>query len=124
MNRVTPGRLGRAANAIGGALLGVAIAFVALAPWQVVLLDRLYAVAFLGFMALSPFVIWQARRKTVVFVTHSIDEALMLSDRIVLLAPNPGRIKRIFEVPMPRPRSRTEPAFNALYDEIWSELSS
>jgi ABC-type nitrate/sulfonate/bicarbonate transport system ATPase subunit len=68
--------------------------------------------------------IWEARRKTVVFVTHSIDEALMLSDRIVLLAPNPGRIQRIFEVPMPRPRSRTEPAFNALYDEIWSELSS
>lgn len=68
--------------------------------------------------------IWQVRGKTVVFVTHSIDEALMLSDRIVLLAPNPGRIQRIFEVPMPRPRSRTESAFNALYDEIWSELSS
>ena len=61
--RVFAGRLGRAANAIGGALLAIAIAFVVLAPWQVVLIDRLYAVAFLGFMALSPFVIWQARRK-------------------------------------------------------------
>ncbi|CAH1649581.1 AAA domain-containing protein [Hyphomicrobiales bacterium] len=68
--------------------------------------------------------IWQARRKTVVFVTHSIDEALLLSDRIVLLAPNPGRIQRIFDVPMPRPRSRTGSSFNALYEEIWSELSS
>ena len=68
--------------------------------------------------------IWQARRKTVVFVTHSINEALILSDRIVLLAPNPGRIKRIFNVSMERPRSRTAPRFNALYEEIWSELSS
>lgn len=68
--------------------------------------------------------IWEARRKTVVFVTHSINEALMLSDRIVLLAPNPGRIKRIFEVDLPRPRSRTAPGFNALYEEIWAELST
>ena len=41
--------------------------------------------------------IWEARRKTIVFVTHSISEALTLSDRIVLLAPDPGRIKRIFQ---------------------------
>ncbi|MCC2688332.1 MAG: transporter family protein [Rhizobiaceae bacterium] len=68
--------------------------------------------------------IWQARRKTVVFVTHSINEALILSDRIVLLAANPGRIKRIFEVGMERPRSRTAPSFNALYEDIWNELSS
>lgn len=68
--------------------------------------------------------IWQARRKTVVFVTHSIDEALTLSDRVVLLAPNPGRIKRIFEVQMSRPRSRSDAGFNALYEEIWGELSS
>lgn len=68
--------------------------------------------------------IWEARRKTVVFVTHSINEALMLSDRIVLLAPDPGRIKRVFEVNLPRPRSRTEPRFNALYEEIWGELST
>lgn len=68
--------------------------------------------------------IWQVRRKTVVFVTHSINEALTLSDRIVLLAPNPGRIKRVFGVRMARPRSRTTPEFNALYEEIWSELSS
>ncbi|MBE1202770.1 ATP-binding cassette domain-containing protein [Aminobacter carboxidus] len=68
--------------------------------------------------------IWEAQRKTVVFVTHSINEALMLSDRIVLLAPNPGRIKRVFDVDLPRPRSRTEPRFNALYEEIWDELST
>lgn len=68
--------------------------------------------------------IWEARRKTVVFVTHSINEALMLSDRIVLLAPQPGRIKRVFDVGLPRPRSRTAPGFNALYEDIWNELST
>lgn len=68
--------------------------------------------------------IWEARRKTIVFVTHSISEALMLSDRIVLLAPNPGRIKRIFPVELPRPRLRTDPAFNVLYQAIWNELST
>jgi ABC-type nitrate/sulfonate/bicarbonate transport system ATPase subunit len=68
--------------------------------------------------------IWEARRKTVVFVTHSISEALTLSDRIVLLAPNPGRIKQVFSVDMPRPRARTHPQFNALYENIWRELSS
>ena len=68
--------------------------------------------------------IWEARRKTVVFVTHSISEALTLSDRIVLLAPNPGRIKQVYEVDIPRPRTRTHPRFNALYEEIWSDLSS
>ena len=68
--------------------------------------------------------IWQARRKTVIFVTHSINEALTLSDRVVLLAPNPGRVKRIFEVDMPRPRSRTAPQFNEVYEQIWGELSS
>ncbi|MCB1493233.1 MAG: ABC transporter ATP-binding protein [Rhodobiaceae bacterium] len=67
--------------------------------------------------------IWEARRKTVVFVTHSIHEALVLSDRIVLMAPNPGRVRRIFDVGMDRPRSRTAPGFNALYEDIWNELS-
>ena len=68
--------------------------------------------------------IWEVRRKTIVFVTHSISEALTLSDRIVLLAPDPGRIKRIFAVDLPRPRLRTDPGFNALYQAIWNELST
>lgn len=68
--------------------------------------------------------IWEARKKTVVFVTHSINEALVLSDRIVLLAPNPGRIAQEFLVDLPRPRRRTTPEFNALYQTIWEGLSS
>jgi len=66
--------------------------------------------------------VWQARKKTVVFVTHSIPEALVLSDRIVVLSARPGRIAREFRITVPRPRLRTDPALLALYDEIWRSL--
>jgi NitT/TauT family transport system ATP-binding protein len=49
--------------------------------------------------------LWQERRKTIVFVTHSIDEAVVLSDRIVVMTPRPGRVARIVPVVLPRPRS-------------------
>jgi|AntDeeMinimDraft_5_1070356.scaffolds.fasta_scaffold00474_19 NitT/TauT family transport system ATP-binding protein len=49
--------------------------------------------------------LWQEERKTVVFVTHDIDEAIYLADRIVVLAPHPGRLHEICEVDLPRPRT-------------------
>jgi NitT/TauT family transport system ATP-binding protein len=49
--------------------------------------------------------LWQERRKTIVFVTHSIDEAVLLSDRVVVMTPRPGRIARIVPVKLPRPRT-------------------
>jgi len=49
--------------------------------------------------------LWQEERKTVVFVTHDIDEAIYLADRIVVLAPHPGRLHEIDEVSLPRPRT-------------------
>ncbi len=48
--------------------------------------------------------IWEARKKTVVMVTHSIPEALLLSDRVLVFSPRPGRIRLALEVPLPRPR--------------------
>ena len=66
--------------------------------------------------------VWSARRKTVVFVTHSIWEALVLGDRIVLLAPRPGRVVLDRRVALPRPRARTDPTLIALYEEIWASL--
>ena len=62
--------------------------------------------------------IWEARRKTVVFVTHSISEAIFLSDRIVVLSPHPGRLRTQFEIEMPRPRQHSSTAFMSLYEEV------
>jgi len=66
--------------------------------------------------------VWAARRKTVVFVTHSIWEALMLADRILVMAPRPGRIVLDRTIALPRPRSRTDAEIIALYEAIWASL--
>jgi NitT/TauT family transport system ATP-binding protein len=70
--------------------------------------------------------IWEATRKTVVFVTHSIDEAMTLADRIVVFSAQPGTVKATLPVPFPRPREltavRSDPAFAGLFAEIWELL--
>ncbi|MGB3305130.1 MAG: ABC transporter ATP-binding protein [Thermomicrobiales bacterium] len=70
--------------------------------------------------------IWEASRKTVLFVTHSIDEAIVLADRIVVMSAQPGTIRAMLDVPFSRPRSitdvRSDPAFADLFNEIWSTL--
>lgn len=62
--------------------------------------------------------LWQRWRKTVIFVTHSIEEALYLADRIVVMTYRPGTIKRDMAVPLPRPRDPSDPAFNQLKREL------
>ncbi len=49
--------------------------------------------------------IWTATRKTILFITHSIPEAILLSDRVAVMARDPGRIEEIVEIDLPRPRS-------------------
>jgi ABC-type nitrate/sulfonate/bicarbonate transport system ATPase subunit len=66
--------------------------------------------------------VWAQRRKTVVFVTHSIWEGLILADRILVMAPRPGRFVLERRIDLPRPRRRSDPALIVLYDEIWSCL--
>lgn len=70
--------------------------------------------------------IWEETKKTVVFITHSIDEAIFLSDRIVLMSAHPGRIRSMFEVSLPRPRNldevRSHPLFHDLFFEIWGQM--
>jgi NitT/TauT family transport system ATP-binding protein len=62
--------------------------------------------------------IQETTKKTVIFITHSVDEAVFLSDRIIVLTPRPGRICRIFSVDLPRPRDRTSPAFAQVRREV------
>ncbi len=62
--------------------------------------------------------IWQREPKTVIFITHSIDEAIKLSDRIAILAPRPGRVEEIKTVDFPRPRDPTDPAVVHLAAEV------
>lgn len=62
--------------------------------------------------------------KTIVFVTHSVDEALYLSDRIVILTKRPGKVKEIITVPWPRPRDRASPEFAALRKYVLKELEN
>lgn len=70
--------------------------------------------------------IWEETRKTVVFVTHSIDETLVLADRVMIMTAHPGRIKAIVDVDFPRPRRvievKTHPRFAELSYHVWSLL--
>jgi NitT/TauT family transport system ATP-binding protein len=72
--------------------------------------------------------IWEENRKTVLFITHSIDEALMLSDRIILLSAHPGKIACEMRVGLPRPRSmeqiRSNPQMAEMFVQIWNHLQS
>jgi NitT/TauT family transport system ATP-binding protein len=64
-----------------------------------------------------------AERRTVVFITHAIDEAVFLADRVAVMTSHPGRLKALIDIPLPRPRSdatRASPAFQALTQQIWS----
>lgn len=62
--------------------------------------------------------------QTIVFVTHSVDEAVFLSDRIIVLTKRPAKIKEIVELPMARPRDRASPEFTGIRKEILAELKS
>jgi NitT/TauT family transport system ATP-binding protein len=70
--------------------------------------------------------LWKNSDTTVLFVTHSIEEALTLADRIVVMSARPGRILQTFDVRFPRPREvmalRTNPKFSERYAEIWDIL--
>src|SRR5437870_2773347 len=65
--------------------------------------------------------LWLAQRKTVVFITHSIDEAVLLADRVAVMSPRPGRIERLLTIDLPRPRgiaARQLPVFTDAVEEV------
>ena len=66
--------------------------------------------------------IWRAEQCTFLLVTHDVEEAIYLADRIVVLSGHPGRIQRVIDVRLERPRERTSPEFSALRRSVLSEL--
>ncbi len=70
--------------------------------------------------------LWGAERRTVVFITHDLAEAVTMSDRVVVMSPRPGRIVADIQIPIPRPRSvralQRDPLYHETYSKIWSWL--
>jgi NitT/TauT family transport system ATP-binding protein len=70
--------------------------------------------------------LWESSRASVVFVTHDLEEAIALADRVFVITAGPGTIKGTYVVDLPRPRNvaeiRFQPRFTQLYESIWNEL--
>jgi ABC-type nitrate/sulfonate/bicarbonate transport system ATPase subunit len=66
--------------------------------------------------------IWESRKKTVLFVTHAILEAVYLSDRVLVFNPKPGFVRRQFRIDIPRPRQKASPEFMRYYEEIYEAI--
>lgn len=109
----------------GGMAQRVAIARLLMGSRNLLLLDE-------PFSALDAFTrlklqneiqaLWSASGATMILVTHDIEEAAYLSDRIVVMQAHPGRVKRIVDNPLPRPRSRIDPAFSRLKATLFDLL--
>ena len=80
-----------------------------------------------NFMQLELLRIWRETKKTVIFVTHMIAEAILLSDRVVVFSHRPGTIRSEFQVPLPRPRTmemRSDPRFLELENIVWKQIEA
>jgi NitT/TauT family transport system ATP-binding protein len=70
--------------------------------------------------------VWESNRKTVVYITHSIDEAIVLGDRVLVMSARPGHIKAEIAIDLPRPRSvyalKSDPAYAGLVARVWEPL--
>jgi NitT/TauT family transport system ATP-binding protein len=70
--------------------------------------------------------IWERQRRTMVFITHSIEEAILMGDRVAVLSTRPGRVKRIIDIPFGHPRNISEifadERFGRLRNTVWTEL--
>ncbi|WP_245822387.1 ABC transporter ATP-binding protein [Brachybacterium avium] len=68
---------------------------------------------------------WEQEKRTIMFITHDVDEAAFLANRVVVMAARPGRIDRIIDVDLPYPRTeqvRLSPEFNTIRNEIWTSV--
>jgi NitT/TauT family transport system ATP-binding protein len=113
----------------GGMRKRVALAMTMVYEPEIVLMDEPFGaldVQTRNLMENDLLEIWAQRRRTVLFVTHDLEEAIALSDRIVVMTASPGRVKAVYPIDLPRPRSVTEirfhPDFGRLYETIWKDL--
>ena len=68
---------------------------------------------------------WEHEKKTCFFITHDVDEAIILAQRVIIMSARPGRIKKIVDIDIPYPRTqatKTDPRFLELKTEIWNEV--
>ena len=68
---------------------------------------------------------WEEEKKTCFFITHDVDEAVLLAQRVVIMSARPGRIKRVVDIDIPYPRdqaTKSDPHFMELKAEIWNEV--
>jgi NitT/TauT family transport system ATP-binding protein len=68
--------------------------------------------------------IWEAKHATVLFVTHDVDEAVFLANRVVVLSARPAAVKEVVEIPLPRPRSWTALVEDAAYKRLVARVLS
>ncbi|HMN78434.1 MAG TPA: ABC transporter ATP-binding protein [Burkholderiaceae bacterium] len=68
--------------------------------------------------------IWQANGTTMILVTHDVEEAVFLGDKVVVMEPRPGRIRRILPVGLPHPRNRSSAEFTAVRDQVYGEFAA
>ena len=66
--------------------------------------------------------IWETRRTTMILVTHDIDESIFLSDKVIIMSKRPGKISKIINAKLPRPRDRSSPDFTSIRREIYQEF--
>lgn len=68
--------------------------------------------------------IWKKTKKTIIFITHSVDEAVYLANKVVIMGANPGRVIRTIDINLPYPRDHAESEFQKLRKEIWTDISN
>ncbi|MEK3936893.1 ABC transporter ATP-binding protein [Sporosarcina sp. FSL W7-1349] len=67
--------------------------------------------------------IWETEKKTIIFVTHDVSEAVYLADRVVLLSPRPGKVQEIFQIQAPRPRKRDDIVLSDIQNKIYQSIN-
>ncbi|MBX9589842.1 MAG: ABC transporter ATP-binding protein [Hyphomonadaceae bacterium] len=113
----------------GGMRKRVSLACTLVASPRVILMDEPFSaldVQTRSLMENELMAIWQRERKTVVFITHDLEEAIALSDSVVVLSARPTRVKGVYPIPLPRPRNvldiRSDIEFHGLYTRLWNDM--